>query len=236
MSRWFKQSSEAIHDPKWRIIAARAEATFIEAFGVFAAGLAWAAEHGGSLAGFDIEVEAAAVEIPLDRFKRIWQALIDKGLVTVEAMLDEVRIAAGRLTAWAKRQAPSPAPIRAPRSPRAPRSRERHKAAAGVVIDAAAEVVDGVARNAPPCTPLEETRPEDPPYSPPLAGGDDPPLFATDPVQEGVAPTGRPDRRQNAAAPPADPGRGARREPSFLLSIAGGRRELGEPTCRRTHP
>jgi len=107
--RWFKQSSQAVHDPKWWTIAARAEAMFVEAFAAFESGEAWSAEHGGSLAGYDLEVEAAALDIPLDRFKRIWRVMVDKGMAIIEAMIDDVRVAAGRLTAWAKRQARSPA-------------------------------------------------------------------------------------------------------------------------------
>jgi hypothetical protein len=250
--QWFKQDTRAVFDPKFVMIADRAGATPAEAFVVFEAAEGWAAEHDGSLARFDLEVVASALRIALDVAKRIWQALCDKGMVVINGLVEDVVVVDGTLRAWAHRQAPQRLANSAPGAQQpaaaAVRSRprrERQRASPPIAGEAAGVSEDVVVCDPPPDTPLEEITPDSPPIVPPAGGNLRPPslfegaLSSSTALTTTLSPGGelrpaaggpRPPRITPRMAGTNPRALAARAEPSFLLSIPGGR---GQPLGSR---
>lgn len=92
---WYKIHHGAPTDPKWLMLADRAQSSPALVWATFSAAVDHASAHDdrGSLKGFDIEIVASFFRASLDEVQRVFQALIDKGLVVAD-----------RLKSWAKRQ------------------------------------------------------------------------------------------------------------------------------------
>lgn len=92
---WFRCHHGTPFDPKWQVIAKRADVPRIYVAGIWGALLDCAsqAEDRGDVSAFDAETVAAAFDIEEDAVRAVVSALTDKGL-----------ICGGRLAAWDRRQ------------------------------------------------------------------------------------------------------------------------------------
>ena len=160
---WVKLDANAIFDPKFDTVAARAGADRSRAVLVFQAAMSWCGEHDGSLERFDLEDVAHGLRIALDEVRRIWQALVDKGMVLCSSGATAI---GDTLRGWAERHA-RPVRRRSANAERQARFRQNHPGKRYAQA--------GVTRNAPPGTPLQSSEEgRAPPYSPPRAGGPPP--------------------------------------------------------------
>lgn len=95
MTMWFRSWHGAPTDPKWILIARKANSTPVVVSAIVWALFDHASQESdrGSVAGFDQETYAAWAGIDDDEVARVVKALTDKGIIVN-----------GRLTAWDKRQ------------------------------------------------------------------------------------------------------------------------------------
>jgi len=259
MTWWYKVHGLAHSDRKFEMIAdlvgpdvdpPTVATTFFQACD-------HANEHGGSLERFDLRVVARYCRRSIEVIRRIWQWLIDEGMVLVDGMIDGIKVIAGQLRAWAQRQGSAYRPAAGVQgragaaNPGRPRQRRR------IVIDAEVDdsdrVTEAVTGDDPsPCTPYPDQNRAPPCSPPPSREGDAAPLVEIDPNPGGAAPAGQPagDIAPAIAAwsPRITPlmagtslhALATGSETSFPLMISGGadayppRRRRREPTARET--
>ena len=232
---WYKVHDLAHSDPKFETVAELALAEPHLASQTFFMACDHANQHGGSLERFDLRPVARFARRPLEEVLRVWQVLIDEGMILIDAMVDRVKVAAGELRSWAARQGLAErAQAAAKASPGALRTRrwrtrrEASQAAPGGVTDAVTCDV----------TPLreEQSRGERaPPGVPPVtAGGDALPLIRIGSSEKGAARAGTPPAEGSTAAPPGMPP--GSYQTDLLLPIAGGRRRAEPRSGRRKSP
>lgn len=96
---WFKTPSDLPHDPRWRMIARRAEVALCEVVAIVTDLWRHAAQHDGSVGDYDEELAAATFDLEAASVRSILQALVDKGVIVAARLADWVTVASNSIAA-----------------------------------------------------------------------------------------------------------------------------------------